>query len=66
MKLRFFPSRLKSCVPGALVMLSAVVAVVAYSQALHYPFVSDDTVYLTENPKLSGLHLRETLNKSVF
>lgn len=59
MKLRFFSPRMKSCVPGALVMLSAVVAVVAYLQALHYPFVSDDTVYLTENAKLSGLHLSE-------
>lgn len=59
MKLRFFSPRMKQYAPWALVMFSAVVAIAAYLQALHYPFVSDDTVYLTENPKLLGLHLTE-------
>ena len=43
--------------PWALVFASAVVAVIAYLQALHAPFISDDVYFLSENPKLLGLHL---------
>ena len=43
--------------PLLLVLLSATVAVAAYMQALNYPFISDDANYITENTKLTGLHL---------
>ncbi len=43
----------------ALVLACAMAAAAAYLQALDYPFISDDTIYLTNNPKLSGLHLTE-------
>jgi tetratricopeptide (TPR) repeat protein len=45
--------------PLALVSVCAAVAVGAYLQALNYLFVSDDTVYITENTKLLGLHFTE-------
>ena len=45
--------------PLALVSLGAAIAVAAYLQALNYPFASDDLRYITENTKLSGLHLTE-------
>lgn len=35
------------------------IAVAAYLQALHFPFVNDDTVYLVENFKLAGLESTE-------
>ncbi len=50
---------MRQLVPWALVLLSAAVAVGAYLQALHYLFISDDTVYIIENIKLSGLHFTE-------
>ena len=59
------PSLPVSCIriwkfaPLVLVFISAVAAVCAYLQALNYPFISDDTIYLTNNPKLLGLHLTE-------
>ena len=52
-------SRMRRFAPLLLVLLSASVAVTAYLQALNYPFVSDDGVYITSNPKLAGLHLTE-------
>ncbi len=45
--------------PLALVLLSAAIAAASYLQAISYPFVSDDTVYLADNTKLAGLHLAE-------
>jgi hypothetical protein len=40
-------------------LVSAVVAIGVYLQTLSYPFISDDSGYLTDNPKLAGLHLTE-------
>jgi hypothetical protein len=45
--------------PLALVLLCAIVAVAAYLQALDYPFVDDDDIYIVKNTKLAGLHLSE-------
>ncbi|MBI3481015.1 MAG: hypothetical protein HY016_11780 [Nitrosomonadales bacterium] len=45
--------------PWVLVLLGAALAMAAYLQALHYPFVSDDAAYITENNKLSGLHFAD-------
>lgn len=45
--------------PSIIVFVSAVVAVAAYLQALHFPFVADDIGYITQNTKLAGLHLSE-------
>ena len=45
--------------PLVLVLVSAVVAVAAYLQALDFPFIYDDTVYLTDNTRLLGLHFTE-------
>jgi hypothetical protein len=55
-----FFAHVRKLLPWALVLFSASVAVAAYLPALHYPLISDDNVYLTENTKLSGLHLIET------
>ena len=59
--MNFTPSAVytKKFVPWLLVLLSAIVAVAAYLQALNFPFVSDDLYYLPENPKLLGLHAGE-------
>ncbi len=43
--------------PYTLVFISACVAVAAYLQALHYPFVLDDALYISKNTKLAELHL---------
>ena len=59
MKPDFISARMRQFAPWALVLVSAAVAVGAYLQALHYLFLSDDTVYITENPKLAGLHFTE-------
>lgn len=45
--------------PLVLVLASALLAVVFYFPALHYPFVSDDTGYVTENAKLAALRFPE-------
>ena len=42
-----------------IVLAGAALAVFACLQALNYPFIYDDVVYITENTKLSGLHLTE-------
>ena len=47
--------RLGRYLPLLVLILSAVVAVASYLQGLHYPFVNDDTIYITENAKLAGL-----------
>ena len=55
MKLRFSPTRLWQLAPLALVLVCAVIAVSFYLPALHYPFISDDSGYVTENTKLAGV-----------
>lgn len=45
--------------PWMLILLSVIVTVVAYLQALDAPFVSDDQIYITENTRLAGLHFTE-------
>jgi hypothetical protein len=59
MKPDFISARMRQFAPWALVVVSAAIAVGAYLQALHYLFLSDDTVYITENTKLAGLHFTE-------
>ena len=45
--------------PLLLVLASALIAVIAYLQALDYPFYYDDATYITENARLAGLHLTQ-------
>ncbi|MBI3481021.1 MAG: hypothetical protein HY016_11810 [Nitrosomonadales bacterium] len=52
-------ARMRQLAPWLLLLAGAMVAVGAYLQALNYIFVSDDTVYITENSKLLGLHFSE-------
>ena len=52
-------ARLQRLAPLLLVLISTATTVAAYLQALDYPFVADDTHYVTENTKLAGLHLSE-------
>jgi len=52
-------ARMRKLAPWTLVLASAALAAGAYLQALHYLFVSDDTVYITENTRLAGLHFTE-------
>jgi protein O-mannosyl-transferase len=59
MNLTLSLARIRQLAPLMIVLVSAVVAVGAYLQALDYPFVSDDTAYITTNTKLTGLHLTE-------
>ena len=55
----FSSIRMNKFAPLALVLASALIAVACYLSALHYPFVSDDSGYVTQNAKLAGLHLPE-------
>ena len=59
MSLNFTSLRISQLAPLSIVLISAVVAAAVYSQALDYPFIFDDTSYITENLKLSGLHFIE-------
>ena len=54
-----FITHLRRFAPLLLVLVSTAIAVASYLQTLGYPFVSDDTHYITENTKLAGLHLSE-------
>lgn len=54
-----FPRYMRMMAPFLLVIVSAMVAVCAYYQALNYPFISDDKVYITGNDKLIGLSWNE-------
>lgn len=45
--------------PWFLLLAGVTVAVASYLQALHYPFVNDDTVYIVENTRLAGLRFAE-------
>lgn len=51
--------RMRQVAPLALVLGAIIIAVAGYLQAIHFPFISDDTGYTTENYKLAGLHLAE-------
>ena len=57
--MNLIPSYIRKYAPWAITLLGAMVAVAAYLQALHYPFVSDDELYIVANTKLAGLHLSE-------
>ena len=59
MNLRFSPAVMKQYAPLWLVLASGAIAVAFYLPALHYPFISDDAGYVTENSKLAGLSQAE-------
>ncbi|MBI3481190.1 MAG: hypothetical protein HY016_12690 [Nitrosomonadales bacterium] len=52
-------ARLRRFSPWLWILAGTLVAMGAYLQALNYPFIYDDVVYITENAKLSGLHPTE-------
>ncbi len=54
-----FLVRMRQFSPLVLVLISAVVAVCAYLQALNYPFIGDDVIYVVKNQKLAGQQLNE-------
>lgn len=45
--------------PWLPVLVGAVLAVAAYLQALHYPFIADDIIYIVSNRPLAELQLTE-------
>lgn len=49
-------ARVRNFSPLTLILISAAVAIVGYLQALDFPFVYDDLVYIPENTKLIELH----------
>ena len=51
--------RLRQFAPWVLVLVCAAIAVSAYLPTLNYIFISDDTVYITDNTKLLGLQPTE-------
>lgn len=51
--------RVQKFLPLFLVLLSAALTVASYMQAINYPFISDDKIYVTDNTKLIGLPLAE-------
>ncbi len=53
---QLFPAWL---LPGLLVLISAAAVLAAYWPTLHYIFISDDTVYITENTRLLELPFNE-------
>ena len=59
MNLPPFLVRMRQFSPLMLVFISAVVAVCAYLQALNYPFIGDDTLYIVDNHKLAQQHLNQ-------
>jgi hypothetical protein len=59
MKLPPSHTRLQQIAPLMIVLVSALIAVAIYFQALHFPFVLDDFGYITQNSKLGNLHLSE-------
>jgi len=54
-----FLVRMRQFAPLALVFIGAVVAVCAYLQALNYPFIADDEIYIVRNHKLAEQPLNE-------
>ncbi len=59
MSLTLSPARIRQLAPLSLVLVSAVVTVVAYLQALNFPFILDDIAYIVWNTKLPTLYLSE-------
>jgi hypothetical protein len=59
MNLPPFLVRMRQFSPLVLVFISAAVAVCAYLQALNYPFIGDDTLYIVNNHKLAEQHLNQ-------
>jgi hypothetical protein len=55
----FSSARIRQLAPLMIVLVSAIVAVAVFLQALHYPFVYDDTGYTSRNLKLAGLPLSQ-------
>jgi hypothetical protein len=55
-KLPIFLAYLRKHGPLILVLIGITIAAGAYLQALNFPFISDDEVYITNNTKLLGLH----------
>jgi len=53
------PVRMRQLRPLALALIGVALAIGASLQALNFPFVSDDSFYITSNAKLAGLHLSE-------
>ncbi|HTN94495.1 MAG TPA: tetratricopeptide repeat protein [Gallionella sp.] len=51
--------RLRQVAPLAIVLCAIAIAVAFYLQALHYPLISDDARYTTENHKLAELRWTE-------
>lgn len=45
--------------PWSLIAIGALYSIYSYLQALHYPFISDDTVYIGNNAKLAELSALE-------
>lgn len=52
-------SRVRRLAPAALVMTGALAALIAYLQALYYPFILDDIGYISWNTRLTGLPAAE-------
>lgn len=59
MKGFFSNAAMRELAPYVLVALCACVAIAGYLQVLYAPFVFDDTLYISTNNKLAGLHLSE-------
>ena len=54
-----FFNRMRQFAPLVLVFISAVIAVCACLQALNYPFMGDDALYVVNNHKLAGQRLND-------
>lgn len=54
-----FSYRIRPFLPIALLVLCSLATLAVYLQALHYPFISDDEYYITNNSKLAALPLNE-------
>ncbi|MBI5660404.1 MAG: hypothetical protein HZC43_12870 [Nitrosomonadales bacterium] len=51
--------RMRQLAPLALLLASTVATAAVYMQALGYPFISDDIMYITNNARLAGLRWTE-------
>jgi protein O-mannosyl-transferase len=59
MKLPVLPPCVRQYGPAILILLSMLIACGAFLQALNFPFVSDDSFYISGNTKLAGLRFTE-------
>lgn len=57
MSISFYSDRIRQYEPIVLVLLIAVITVAACLQALYFPFVSDDIVYIVRNSRLAELQI---------